>query len=198
MTAPAFFHLNRAWQPEKRASEYEGVLYHLNDLRPVTGAMAPFLGDRFSVTQLDNEFADDDERELFALIRAYPVTSLVGVPLSANGELELPDALQALLRQHCPGIDWLVERDLSGPLRKYGLLHTSVAAPPDETTGQPMALEVFARPTRTSAASWAQLRRERYQDAYPHIPVDEPIEVQMRATTYANIPYPGVDVDFYI
>jgi hypothetical protein len=31
-------------------------------------------------------------------------------------------------------------------LRKYGILHTSVAAPADETTGQPMALEVFARP----------------------------------------------------
>ena len=196
MTAPVFLELNRAWQSERRASEYQGILYQLNDLRPVTGAMAPFLGDRFSVTQLDNEYADDDERELFALIRAYPVTSLVGVSLSANDELNLPDALEALLGQHCPDIGWQVERDLSGPLRKYGILHTSVAAPADETTGQPMALEVFARPAM-GVASWAQRRTERDQDSYTHVPVDEPIELKMRAATYANICYSGVDVDLY-
>jgi hypothetical protein len=198
MTAPVLFQLNRAWQPERRASEYEGILYQLNDLRPVTGAMAPFLGDRFSIPQLDDGYAAAAERERLALVRAYPVTSLVGVPLNANGELNLPDAVEALLRQHCPGVDWHVEHDLSGPLRKYGLLHTSVAAPPDDTTGQPMALEVFARPAKIGAASWGQLRRERYQDAYPDVPVDEPIELQMRAATYANIRYSGVDVDLYL
>jgi hypothetical protein len=196
MIAPMFFQLNRAWQLERRASEYQGILYQLNDLRPVTGAMALFLGDRFSMTQLDNEYADDHERELFALIRAYPVTSLVGVSLSANDELNLPDALEALLGQHCPGIRWQVERDLSGPLRKYGILHTSVGAPADETTGQPMALEVFARPV-VGVASWAQRRTERDQDACTDVPVDEPIELKMRAATYANISYSGVDVDLY-
>lgn len=195
MTAPVFFQLNQAWQSERRASRYQGILYQLNDLRPVTGAMAPFLGDRFSMTQLDNEYADDDERELFALIRAYPVTSLVGVSLSAKDELNLPDALEALLGQNCPDIGWQVERDLSGPLRKYGILHTSVAAPADETTGQPMALEVFAKPAM-GVASWAQRRTERDQDAYTPVPV-EPIELKMRAATYANISYSGVDVDLY-
>jgi hypothetical protein len=197
MTAPILFQLNRTWQPERQASEYEGILYQLNDLRPVTGAMAPFLGDRFSMQQLEREYFDDDEYERLSLVRAYPVTSLVGVPLNANGELNLPDAVEALLRQHCPGIDWQVEHDLSGPLRKYGVLHTTVAAPPDETTGQPMALEVFARPAM-GVASWAERRSERYQDAYPGVPIDEPIELQMRAATYANIRHSGVDVDFYL
>jgi hypothetical protein len=175
--------LKQAWQPERRASEHEGILYQLNDLRPLTGAMAPFLGNRFSMTRLDNEFVEDDERDFLALIRAYPVVSLIGALLSANDELDLRDSLEALLGQHCAGLGWHVRRDVSGPLRKYGILHTSVAAPADETTGQPMALEVFARPAQIGVASWVALRRERYQDDYTDAPVDEPIELQMRAAT---------------
>jgi hypothetical protein len=59
-----------------------------------------------------------------------------------------------------------------------------------------MALEVFARPV-VGVASWAQRRTERDQDACTDVPVDEPIELKMRAATYANTSYSGVDVDLY-
>lgn len=50
--------------------------------------------------------------------------------------------------ERCPGTSWHVERHLSGPIRKYGIVHTSIEAPLDETTGQPMAIEFYAEITR--------------------------------------------------
>ena len=179
------------------------------DDRPVSGLMAPFLGDQYSIEQLsetDNfECASNEERDAIAAIRAFPVTSLIGAQLHANNESDLATELGALLRRCCPGIEWQLDRDLSGPLRKYGLLHTSLVAPPDDTTGQTMALEVFANTiqlgthdfTDPNAPSWILLR---YESGVPDWdrPIDEPLTLRINAATYANVSYPGIGVGFYM
>lgn len=182
------------------------------DDRPVSGLMARFLGDQYSIEQLsdteDFEYYSKEEQDAIAAIRAFPIKSLIGAELHANGESDLAIQLGALLRQCCPGVEWQVDRDLSGPLRKYGLLHTSLAAPSDDTTGQTMALEVFANTIQLGdhdfaapgAETWMGLQIERYPGRleYAEAPIDEPLTLRIKAATYANVSYPGVGVGFYM
>src|SRR5690349_18253025 len=74
--------------------------------------------------------------------RAYPVPSLVGVVFTAPIEADLPATLEAILREHVCAYDWLVNPEIAGPLRKYGLLHTSIDAPIDERRDERMWLEL--------------------------------------------------------
>jgi hypothetical protein len=179
------------------------------DDRPVTGLMARFLGDQYSIEQLsetdDFEHSSKEERDAIASIRAFPVKSLIGAQLHASNESDLATQLGALLRHCCPGVEWQLDHDLGGPLRKCGFLHTSLAAPPDDTTGQTMALEVFGDTiqlgthdfTDPNAPSWILLRYESGVSDWD-TPIDEPLTLRIKAATYANVSHPGVGVGFYM
>src|SRR5205807_1289331 len=82
-----------------------------------------------------------------------------------------------------------------GPLRKYLLLHQHVPAPPDETTGQPMGLELAGTLTSVGGVrlatpegkAWLQDRRERqYGLSRPDettglLPVEGSLEIEIYA-----------------
>jgi hypothetical protein len=183
--------LAAGWQPSLRCSEHNGIAYRRDDTRPVVGLLAKVLGPRLEVAPL---------------IRAYQVLPLIGATFSCDRDSELANAIEALLAERCPGFDWRLEREarLSAPLRKYGIIHTSIAAPPDETTGQPMALELLAEVVRVGrdatgpGARWIDGWRSRHGDDYGRVEVAEPFELAIRAATYANVCYPGIDVPLYL
>src|SRR5262249_6049335 len=114
-----------------------------------------------------------------------------------------------VLRERCPGIDWETPEVSDGPLRKYLILHTSVPAPPDEATGQPMALEVYGRLVasdeidpnspegrRVIEEPWAPRGAgPSHEERYP--PLEGELALVLETATYANVRYPGVRVPFY-
>jgi len=110
------------------------------------GIMAPYLGRQFTVAELDDEDStSSSDRSFLGLVRAYQVPVLLGRTLEVSFDSSLGEALQRLLSDALPGIPWHVAYDGKPLLRKYRILHTSVAAPPDLGTGQTMSLAVYAR-----------------------------------------------------
>lgn len=171
----------------------------------VTG-LAAALGARCDTAVLRAvEQHADLEPEVLACIVAYPVTTLLG----ASFELvELDDGaaqLQALLVEALPGHDWQVPTDLAGPLSKYLMLHTSLAAPPNEAVPEPMALELYAA---CVAVDGVALESAEGQAWYRRFVARDPrrstlhalgrLRFEVRAATYANISYPGLGVPFYL
>jgi hypothetical protein len=181
------------------------------DSRRVTGLMADRIGAQYSTAQLlaaeeYPEYLTDAQREAVTTTRAFPVTSLVGARLEADDEGDVAGQLEALLRYRCPGFDWQIERDLHGPLRKYGILHTSIAAPPDETTSQPMMVELSGSVIQLAqhdlddenGTTWIDLRLWGKSSDERDVPISEPMTLRIDAATYANVPFPGIGVPFYM
>jgi hypothetical protein len=191
VSTPMMSDLAAAWQPDVGRSEYNGIAYLPNDARPVGGSMAPVLGPRLVVAPL---------------VRAYEVLPLIAATFSCHSESQLADSIKVLFAGCCESFDWRLDREgrLSGPLRKYGVVHANVGAPRDETTRQPMAVEFFAEVVRLGSepigpgARWIDGWRSRYGDDYGRVEVAEPFELAIRAATYANVRYPGIDVPLYL
>ena len=108
------------------------------------GLMKPFLGE-----QLDSqEIADNQDLEEFAkgyeYLRVFPILPLWGAEFSVERDSELDSSIRELLNRKLAPI--VFERIEVGtrPLRKYYFIHTSIGAPADEATGQPMAIEIYA------------------------------------------------------
>jgi hypothetical protein len=201
--------LQRGYVPELCQSEHAGLIYLADDDRPVGGPMAPLLGLRFSREQIEQgdmmgEFEED--RWLAAFVRAWPVTPLVGGTFCCERDSLLQESLQAVLDNRCPGVglEMGAERELHGPLRKCGFVHTSVSAPPDEETGQPMAVEVFATVTRLGGRplnpgiGWIDDWRSRQGEDYLNVEVVASMEFELEVATYANVSNPSVGVPFYM
>jgi hypothetical protein len=131
------------------------------------------------------------------------VPRLSGVELKADSDTALRDALLACLNGQFAEIDWQPDRDLIGPLRKYGLLHASLLAPPDGTTGQPMSLEICG--SLFSAGDlivndWEDFFDYRHTlgDAYMSIPLPGPVVIHLENAVYANVLFPGIGMPFYL
>lgn len=210
MTAPGRFDLAKSLDAERGRVELGGVVYHANAERPVSGPMAPLLGPRFPLERLKRSSwypeVDEEERAVASLVRAYPVTGLLGARVGCARDGELADRLAELVEERCPGHTLRVDgKRLTGPLRKCGLVHTSVDAPADETTGQPMALELYGelveldgRPIGPGVGAWFDAWRGRQGEDYDLVEVAEAFTVELRAATYANVLYPGIDVPLYM
>lgn len=202
---PLFSQLRTAWQPELRRAEIDGTVYVADDRRPISGPLAAFVGARFGVQDLfDLDRHEEEDRDVLALVRAYPLPSVLDASLSSVGEAQIAEQIELLLGECCPGIEWRVgDRELSGPLKKYGLLHATIPAPPDETNGQPMELELFAEISQLAGreikpgAAWHDRWRSNHGDAYDLAPLNESLEFRVEAATYANVRYPGVGVGIY-
>jgi hypothetical protein len=167
---------------------------------PVGGAMARRTGRPYTRSELAlSEYLAP--RELDG-VRAFPVPSLVGAQLAAETEAELPAALEALLGRRLCVADWHVAPGIEGPLRKYGLLHTSIAAPPDERRHEAMWLEitgdlvVLGGQPLGDGSDWWEVRQ---WDATTRLDtaLAGPIEIRISSATYSNHLHTGVGVPFY-
>lgn len=134
-------------------------------------------------------------------IKAYSVPGLVGVSIVAPDEDDLYGAIESMLLERVCDFGWHVQPRIEAPLRRYGLLHTSLAAPPDDGMG-PMWLELAGT---VLALGGVQVAPRSWFEIYPfdlHGPYDEPlpgpIEVRIDVATYANDRYPGVGVPPYV
>lgn len=210
MTPPFPWVLVKSLDAEGGRAEIDGVVYLADDERPVGGPMAALLGPRFPLeaikcTDWYAEFGEE-ERRAAPLVRAYPVTALLGARVSCARDGELGERLAALLEEHCPGLGLQASSERhAGRLRKCGLVHTSLEAPPDETTDQPMTLELYGpvvelngRPIGSGVGGWYDAWRRRHDDDYQQVEVAEPFVFELRAATYANVSGPGIDVPFYM
>ena len=125
------------------------------DARRVAGLMAPFVGRQYTKEEVwqfcrhyrvQHVSAEEQLEPLAARIRAFDVPVLAQVELMVSRLAELPQAVYDLLLARLPGWQWDTQQEewkrlhMTGPVKKYGILHTSFRAPNDETTQQPMVL----------------------------------------------------------
>jgi hypothetical protein len=193
------------------------------DDRPVTGRMAAHVGEQYRVddflgtacsVMLDFSLFDDDLivtpalRRSHARVRAFRIPSLEGRTVSAGHESALAAAVDALLRSVVPGVAWTVTLN-SVTLRKSLMFETILPAPIDETTGMPMALQLFGNVisidgvTRGTGA-WDTMAKAMFTDAMARIQADQlppalaaPFTVRIDVATYANVQNCGVGVPFH-
>ena len=91
---------------------------------------------------------------------------------------------------------------IASRFQKTFFLHTSLPAPPDEATGQPMALEIYGEAIRADShdlsseegrAWFRDWRWSRDRD----VPVAVPVTLHIDVATYANVRSPGIGMPFY-
>lgn len=168
--------------------------------------MAPWLGRRYSVEELDDaDRVFDEDRPILSLVRAYEVPGLLGTEVGFGRDKGIADSLHVLLHAVMPGVPWALDgRSLWGPLEKYGIVHTSIAAPADEQTGQPMSLEICANLVEVDGFRLDTPEGEQWieqniwsRDRHEPLP-GSGFKVRLIAATYANVACPGVGVPFYM
>lgn len=168
--------------------------------------IAARLGERVDEATLASvEQHADLPPEVIERIVAWPLPALLGATLELVDLRDAARALQQLLRERLPEIDWQVPDDLDGPLARYLMLHTSLAAPPNDAVPEPMALEVYApcvsvdgvRLDTPEGEAWYRgfLAREARHGGLHAL---GRLRFEVRAATWSNISYPGVGVPFYL
>lgn len=170
------------------------------------GALAGRLGERHDVQALEQvEPLSDLEPAERERIVAFPVPALVGATFELVDLDEAGDRLQALLHERLPGFDWQVPPDWRGPLAKYLLLHTSLAAPPNEAVPEPMALEVYAQAVAVDGVPLDSAEGRAWYEGFLQRDAGVgmaravgTVRFTVRTATYANVSYPGVGVPFYL
>jgi hypothetical protein len=188
------------------------------DPRPPSGAMYPFLGRRYDPEEIADAICsvscclEEPDGGNVEPVRAFEVQPLPGATLHAESEEDLGDRLRRLLTERLPGNSWEPPMIVLGALRKYFILHASVPAPPDETTGQPMGLELYGELTSVGGVrlatpegqAWREDRWERqYGQSRPEetgtlLRVEGPLEIEILVVTYANIENPSIGIPFYM
>jgi hypothetical protein len=89
-------------------------------------------------------------------------------------------------------------------LGKYPFLHTSLTAPPDSSTGQPMALELYGPILWIEGIPPEEIQDRHYQNAYARLKNNEipfitrPFVIEIHSATWANIRMPFLGVPFYM
>jgi len=126
----------------------------LCDERPATGLMQPFLGGRLRPQEIHDAllYVPDDPQKgervwiQTHLVRAFETYPLLGVTFDAPRQDAVGEALSRVLCDKLPGIAWDIQQCAMASLpalQKYQILHLSIPAPPGETTGEAMALEIY-------------------------------------------------------
>ncbi len=174
-------------------------------MRAPKGPLAPVLSARLGTDDVfDSEFNEEADIPALRRVAAYSVPSLLGAEFEVESLQEIPVQVKALLARALPGIDWWVADNWSGPFMKYGFLHGSLPAPPNEATGEPMALELFGKAVNIlepGSPAWSAARKRWILsgglDYFEPPRVLFPTKVQISVATYSNVRYPGHDVPFY-
>lgn len=184
-------------------------LFSRGQLKP-TGLMASYLGRRYEA----REFYDEDrynveEIPLLGRIRAFNVPHLIGQRFSASNDVELikvfPNFLNAQfhgfkLHWHDGGYFPLAR------LRKYLFLHESVAAPLDQSTSQPMSLEIFKRVIRFGDADLTDPQKQQEFDMWSmnnakdgeRPALEQELVLEIQTVVYSNLSHSGVCVPLYM
>lgn len=126
-------------------------------------------------------------------IVAHSVLPLLGASFEVTSVTDIAPALRALLRERLPGIDWWVPEHWGGPFDKYGIVHGTLPAPPDERTGEPRAIEIFGSAQFNDApegpgAHWTP----------DGLVVTFPARVVIEVATLSNVQYLGWQIPFYM
>ncbi|HLW00898.1 MAG TPA: hypothetical protein VKT82_19720 [Ktedonobacterales bacterium] len=185
------------------------------DARPVAGLMAAFVGRQYTEEEVwqycrryrvQHVSQEAELRPLAARIRAFDVPVLAQAELQVSRLAELPGAVYDLLSARLPGWQWDAQQKawrrqhMTGPVKKYAILHTDLRAPIDETTQQPMVLELFGRVTALNGQpvgiGWFGPRQED-RAAEDAIFLGE-LRLTLERATYANTDIPGIGVPFYM
>lgn len=169
------------------------------------GLMGTYVGQRLDViAEAGPERLDYVGREALARVHAWPVLPLEGTSFRVERSQDIAASIRRVIGSALPGIDWWIPEYWDGPFEKYGFLHSAIAAPPNDATGEAMALELFGESDGAMAPGsdewcaamdeWA--RRGRVEADRP-LGVRLPSTVRITVATYANILYPGIGVPFY-
>lgn len=167
-------------------------------LRPLRSALQGVVGSAV----FESRHTGIDKR--LAHMRAWRVPALEGSELEIGSVSGIEAAVRALLATRLPGLDWWVPEHWEGPFEKYGILHNALPAPPDQETGQAMAIEIFGAARDVllpGSPEWIDRRLARLEanslDDEP-MAVRLPCLVRIEVATYANVLYPGIGVPAYM
>jgi len=175
------------------------------------GLFSSYLGQRYELEALrQTESYPEADEPYLVCVKAFPVPALIGTQFVIHQDIELPDAVAKLLMEKFPNIVWDATDVSIAPLRKYFLVHACLPAPEDVATGQAMALELYGEllsldgvPLDSeSGRQWRDQQIERYllaiRQGQPEPELKGKMILEIRAATYANIMYLGVDMPFYL
>jgi len=155
------------------------------------GPMQPFVGERFEYP--------------WVKLAAWDIPPLIGCTFDVGNANDIPRALRVLLASALPGLDWWVPEGWGTAFNKFGILHGRLPAPPDETTGEAMTIEIYGVALQTvevDAEEWSIRRREALRiDPRPGAQpfgVRVPATVKIRVATYSNVGGLGFGIPMYM
>ncbi len=109
------------------------------------GRMTKYIGPQLNSSTIaanNAEYSSEEQLTKYMDLQAFEVLPLKGQSFTVDTDEKLSQGLESLLFTLLPGIDW-TEIDVSPrPVRKYNILHTSIPAPENEATHQPMSIEI--------------------------------------------------------
>jgi len=193
---PMLYHLASEVHGARRWQIGE-IVYEADDRRPAGGPMAPYLGRMLEPREVlaTENFEYSDDSAAASLARGWLVPSLHGATFGSTDLAGVGSALVTVLADRLPVTPWALDPHFALVLGKYGCIHASALAPRDDTTGQPMELELFAeqrRPCR-SVADWV-----RSTDRHTGVSTaGGPFEFEIEVVTYSNMHALGVGMPSY-
>lgn len=182
------------------------------DVRPVTGLMAPYVGRRYTVDEIWTYYCyyadihSEQEPELrprAKRIRAFDAPALANAVFISHRLCDVAAAIDALLTERLPSVPWSQASFHTGRAvkTKYALLHEIMPAPPDETTGERMVLELHGRlealDGQPAGRTWFDAFRSVNRDEVDTLDLGE-MRFRIKHATYANTRFPGIGVSFYM
>jgi hypothetical protein len=179
--------------------------------------MAAYVGPQYSADQLWEHYRhycgyelDPDEemslRPLAKRIRAFDVPRLKSGTFIADRLGGVVPALQALLLERLSGIFWdFADIGSSFEAVKYHIIHIITSAPMDETSREPMVLEIYGGLTQLKGAvphmrqmmKWFEALTPDEKANLDDIMIGK-MTFQIERASYANTAVPGIGVPFYL
>jgi hypothetical protein len=127
--------------------------------------------------------------------------------VEAEGVDELNAEVAKVLTATLVAFPWDLGRMQGRHLAKYGIVHWTADAPPDDATGAPMSLELYGHAVSLGGRDAAVVLNERRERDFEALvrgedPVLEPfvgaVVVQVTSATWANVSGAGVGVPLYL
>jgi hypothetical protein len=166
----------------------------------------------------NEEYSLEEQFIKYIDLQAFAVLPLKGQTFTVDSDEKLSQGLEAFLFCLFPGIDW-TDVDVSpGPVRKYNFLHTSIPAPENEATHQPMSIEIrggikdlsgdpgtyagalseiWPLESEESHSRWRQIRREySLEDELPKLIGRLTLEIW--EAVYSIVMFPNVTGGVYL
>jgi len=110
------------------------------------GQMVTYLGQQLDSTRIgenNSEFLSLEKIAKYRDLQVWIVRPLLGKCFTVTTDLQLSQGLLGLLQSIFPQIPWVDVEVSPLHLRKYFIINTSIPAPMNEATMQPMSIEIF-------------------------------------------------------